>query len=77
MAPKRVSFVFKPQTPISSQDVSQLSFAILIGQSLFIITPNRIFFRKESKFSFFQAQPSDELESVELEPYSPISPRQR
>lgn len=36
--PKRVSFVPKSQTPISSQDVNQLNFAILVGQSLSVAT---------------------------------------
>lgn len=67
----------KPQTSISSQDVSQLSFEKLTVQSLSVITPNKIPFREESEFSCFQIQLSDELKSVELELCSPISPQQR
>ncbi|MCJ1344946.1 hypothetical protein MMC31_003151 [Peltigera leucophlebia] len=76
MAPKKASFAPKPQTPVSSQDVSQLSFATSADQSSSVVTPSRIPSKEESKFSRFQVQPSEELESVlELEPRSPISPR--
>lgn len=75
--PKGASFAPKPQTPVSSQDVSQLSFAISAGQSSSVATPSRMPSKEESEFSCFQAQPSDEVESFELEPCSPISPRRR
>lgn len=67
----------KPQTSISSQDISQLSLAISVSQNLSIVTPNRILSRKESEFFHFQVQLSDKLESVELKPCSLILPWQK
>lgn len=45
VVPKRASFISKPQTPINSQNVNQINFAILAGQSLYIA----IFNKKSSK----------------------------
>lgn len=70
MVSKKTSFISKPQTSISSQDISQLSFATSAGQSLSIVTPSKISSREESEFFYFQMQLSDELEFVELEPCS-------
>lgn len=77
IAPKRASFAPKPQTPVNSQDVSQLSFATSAGQSSSVVILSRISSREEYEFSRFQTQLSDELESVKLEPRSLISPWQR
>ncbi len=76
-APKKASFAPKPQTPVSSQDVNQLSFATSVGRNSSVATPSKKPSKEQSKFSRLQAQPSDEIEPFELEPRSPISPRQR
>ncbi|MCJ1345089.1 hypothetical protein MMC31_003294 [Peltigera leucophlebia] len=39
MAPKKASFAPKPQTPVSSQDVNQLSFVTSADRSLSVVTP--------------------------------------
>lgn len=49
---KKISFTTKPQTPVNSQDVSQLSFATLAGQNLSIAKPNKKFSKEQSKFSY-------------------------
>ncbi len=76
-ATKRASFAPKPQTLISSQDVSQLSFATSVSQSLSVATPSKKPFKEQSEFSRLQVQLLDEIEPFELEPRSPISPRRR
>ncbi len=76
-APKRASFVPKPQIPVSSQDVSQLSFATLVSRSSSVATPSKKPSKEQSEFSCLQAQPSDEIEPFELEPCSPILPQRR
>ncbi len=53
-APKRASFAPKPQTPISSQDVSQLSFATSVSQSLSVATPSKKPSKEQSEFSRLQ-----------------------
>ncbi len=39
--PKRASFAPKSQTLVNSQDVSQLSFTTLVGQSSSVATPSK------------------------------------
>ena len=47
----------KPQIPVNSQDISQVSFAILAGQSLSIATPSKKLFKEQSEFFQLQVQP--------------------
>ena len=78
IAPKKAFFaVPKPQTPVSSQDISQLSFAILVGQTLSVTTPSKKPSKEQSEFFCLRAQPLNKVESFELESHSPISLWQR